>query len=296
MRLRFFRKTAWSLFAVLIFLCTETSVRAQVPTTSSTKSSVGIADDPCSAMPALPDAFVKFQAQVDEAKRWGKPLPKLEPSSEISSELEKWRWETLMRDFGQLCRYEAENRRLPPASQQRVVFFGDSITENWSTEDPKFFRSDFINRGISGQTTTQMIIRYRADVIDLEPHVVHLLVGTNDIAGNTGPTTIDRIKSAIVSMVEQARCHKINVLLGSVLPASRYSWRPEILPIEHIKELNEWLKSYARQNGLLYVDYYSAMDDGAHGMKSELTDDGVHPNARGYAVMDQLLLKALGSK
>lgn len=196
-------------------------------------------------------------------------------------------------DFGQLCVYQAADAALPPATDRRVVFFGDSITQIWAKYEPDFFTQDVIDRGISGQTTAQMLVRFRQDVLDLHPRVVHILAGTNDIAGNTGPTSAAWIENNLMSMTEQAQAHGIKVVLASILPAARYPWSPNVDPVPAIRAMNAWMKSYAAQTGAVYVDYYDALDDGKGGFLSALTLDGVHPNAAGFSTMRPLAIRAM---
>lgn len=196
-------------------------------------------------------------------------------------------------DFGQLCRYEAANRKLSPATPERVVYFGDSLTEGWGQRLPGLRADDVVNRGISGQTTAQMLVRFRADVIDLKPRIVHLMMATNDLAGNTGATTVARIQDAIASMAEQARAKGIRVVLASVLPADHFSWRPGIDPRASIRAINQWMAQYAAREGFTFVDYHSALADANGAMKSAYTRDGVHPTSAGYDVMIPLAQDAL---
>ncbi len=205
-------------------------------------------------------------------------------------------------DWAWLDRYRAENAALGPPrpGEQRVVFMGNSITEGWAPHFPALFPGKpYVGRGISGQTTPQMLVRFRQDVIALRPAVVVLLSGTNDIAGNTGPSTLAMIQDNIVSMTELARANGIRVVLSSVLPASRFSWKPELQPAAQIVELNRWIQSYARTNGIPYVDYHSAMADARQGLRSEYSNDGVHPNEAGYRAMaplvEQAIAEALGA-
>jgi acyl-CoA thioesterase-1 len=170
---------------------------------------------------------------------------------------------------------------------------GDSITEGWKESRPEFFRGDRIDRGISGQTTSQMLGRFYADVIALRPAVVHILAGTNDIAGNGGATTLKDIENNIRSMVELAQAHRIRVILGTVLPAARYPWRSEIDPVSPVAALNMWIRSYAKLQGIRLVDYYSALDDGHHGLAPGDSGDGVHPSPAGYAKMEAALTAKL---
>lgn len=196
-------------------------------------------------------------------------------------------------DFGGLCKYEMLNRKLPQASASRVVYFGDSITELWRNNIPGLRADDTINRGYSGQTTSQMVIRFRSDVVDLRPHVVHIMAGTNDIAGNTGPTSIDHIKQNIRAMVELAQAHGIKVVLGSILPSKQFSWRTNINPLPGIAAMNGWLKGYAANKGAVFVDYHSAMKAADGGLRPNLSADGTHPNAAGYAIMIPLARAAI---
>jgi acyl-CoA thioesterase-1 len=170
---------------------------------------------------------------------------------------------------------------------------GDSITEGWQQSRPEFFSGDRIDRGISGQTTSQMLGRFYADVIALHPAVVHILAGTNDIAGNGGPTSLDAIENNIRSMVELAQAHRIKVVLGTVLPAAQYSWRPDIDPVPSILALNVWIRSYARSRGVTLVDYYALLDDGQNGLARSNSKDGVHPTPAGYAKMEAALTARL---
>ena len=196
-------------------------------------------------------------------------------------------------DFGGLCRYDSQNAHLPPATSHRVILFGDSITELWKLLDPALFSDDVLDRGVSGQTTSQMLIRFRADVIDLHPRVVQIMAGTNDVAGNTGPISINAIENNIRDMVELARTHHIKVVLASIPPAAKFTWRPEIEPISPILSLNAWLRALAKQDGLIYVDYYAVLVDDQHAFKADWSKDGVHPNADGYAAMDPLAKAAI---
>jgi lysophospholipase L1-like esterase len=208
----------------------------------------------------------------------------------------------LAQDWAQLDHYRDANRRLPPPDpgRPRVVFFGDSITEGWNLEGLGLSRLEVLNRGIGGQTTPQMLIRFRQDVVHLKPAVVHILAGTNDLAGNTGPTTLEAIEDNLAGMVEIAQAHHIRVVLASVLPAIDYPWRPGLRPAPRIVALNAWMRACAEQRGLLYLDYHAAVVDPQQGLKPGLSDDGVHPNAAGYAALNPLareaILAALGQQ
>ena len=206
--------------------------------------------------------------------------------------------ERLRTDWADLHRYAADNARLeaPAPGEQRVVFMGNSITELWMTLDSSFFAGHpWVNRGISGQTTPQMLVRFRQDVIDLHPSVVVILGGVNDLAENTGPTTLDAIFGNIVSMAELARANGIAVVVSSVLPAASFRWRPGLEPAPQIVALNAMLHAYAVDHHLVYVDYHAAMDDGHGGLRGDLTEDGVHPNLAGYRVMEPLAARAIAA-
>lgn len=199
-------------------------------------------------------------------------------------------------DWANLNRYQQENTTLlaPNSNEDRVVFMGNSITESWSVYHSEFFEvKPYINRGISGQTTPQILIRFKQDVIDLKPKVVVILAGTNDIAENTGPSTLKMIANNIVSMVEMARTNNIKVILSSVLPAFDYPWRTGLKPNEKIPALNNLLKEYANQNGIIYLDYFTPMADKKNGFKEAYTYDGVHPNKKGYLIMEPLVKAAI---
>lgn len=202
-------------------------------------------------------------------------------------------------DFAGLRCYREANAKLPPpaAGENRIVFFGDSITEAWNRYHKEFFTGRlYFDRGISGQTTSQMVIRFRQDVIALKPKVVVILAGINDVAGNSGPATLEDIEGNLTSMVELAKANGIRVVLSSILPADRLPWRPELPnPTEKVLALNAWLKDYAAKNGCVYLDYFSALADPQNAMKKELQEDAVHPDRAGYDVMEPLAEKAIAA-
>jgi len=271
-------------FILIIALASNIATAQSTPANSSITvvppKAIGVLDDPCATLLPLPEIP-------------GPALRRRTSQEALAAAAKAWDEQHLRYDFGGLCRYRQANTTLPPATDHRVVFMGDSITQAWIDADPSMFTNDVIDRGISGQTTTQMLVRFRQDVIDLHPAVVHILAGTNDIAGNTGPTSIEAIEGNIKSMVELARTHHIRVILASITPAARYPWRPAVQPVETIRTLNGWMKGYAKENGLVYLDYFSSLDDGHRGFIAKLAIDGVHPNAQGYAVMDKLAKKAI---
>lgn len=206
-------------------------------------------------------------------------------------------------DWANLKRYQADNEVLKPAdkNENRVVFLGNSITQGWVDKHPDFFQEhNYIGRGISGQTTPQMLVRFRQDVVDLQPKVVVILAGTNDIAGNTGPSTLEMIMDNLSSMTEIALANHIKVVLCSVLPAYDYPWKKGMEPNIKIPKLNELIKAYCDKKEIVYLDYFTVMNDGKNGMIAEYTTDGVHCTAKGYEVMESLvqpaIKKALKSK
>jgi len=202
-------------------------------------------------------------------------------------------------EFANTSRYDKANLelKLHTKAKNRVVFMGNSITEGWVIMRPEFFKNRaYINRGIGGQTTPQMLLRFRPDVIDLNPKVVIILAGTNDIAGNTGYTSLVTIIDNIKSMAEIANANGIKVIISSILPAIDYLWKPGLDPATKIITINKALKKYAKENNFIYLDYYSAMEDGKGGLKVPdytAANDLVHPNKAGYLVMEKLAEKAI---
>jgi lysophospholipase L1-like esterase len=234
-------------------------------------------------------SFAQVQAQTPSAAQPQADLSQLQ--AQLQQAQDK------LKDWPNLGRYhDANSQVLPPAPEEdRVVFMGDSITDGWGRGNSKFFPGKpYINRGISGQTTPQMLIRFRPDVIALRPKVVVILAGTNDIAGNTGPATLEAIEDNLASMAELARANGIRVVLASLLPVCDYI-KPQTprRPTEKILAVNAWMKDYAAKNGFIYLDYYSAMLDDNKMLKQELTSDGLHPNDAGYEIMAPLAEKAI---
>lgn len=215
------------------------------------------------------------------------------------AQLDEWRKQEEERqknDWANFVRYKAANEQLATttSSKPRVVFMGNSITDAWINVDSSFFAGkNYIDRGISGQTTPQMLIRFRPDVIDLKPAVVVILAGINDIAGNTGPMTLEQTFGNIVSMVDLAKANKIKPVISSVLPAFDFPWRPGMEPSGKVVKLNAMLKDYALRNNVVYLDYFSAMKDDRNGLPESLSGDGVHPNLAGYKIMAPLAEKAI---
>jgi lysophospholipase L1-like esterase len=201
-------------------------------------------------------------------------------------------------DWAHLARYRDENARLGPprAGEQRVVFMGDSITEGWAPHLTAMFPGKpYVGRGIGGQTTPQILVRFPQDVIALRPAVVVILAGVNDIAGDTGTWTLQTIQDNIAAMVELARAHGIRVVLSSVLPAYDFPWKPGIQPAPKIVALNAWMRDHAARHDAVYLDYHSAMRDERQGMRAELAYDGVHPTEAGYRLMAPLAERAIAA-
>lgn len=200
-----------------------------------------------------------------------------------------------MNDWADLNRYRAANAALPvPApGEERVVFMGDSITDAWPRIGPFFAGKPCIGRGIGGQTTPQMLVRFRADVVALQPRVVVLLAGINDIAGNTGPSSPEMIQDNLRSMVEIAQANGIRVVLCSLLPAYDFPWRPGLEPAAKVVAMNAWIKAYADEHDCVHLDYHSSLTDDRGGMRADYADDGIHPTRAGYAVMEPLAAAAI---
>ena len=229
------------------------------------------------------------------------PGPQVTLPSSGYAGLDKYRASRIaifVNDYGELARYREANAALKLAApgENRVVFFGDSITDIWKL-DESFPGKPYINRGIGGQTTSQMLVRFRQDVIDLRPKAVVILAGTNDIAGNTGPISNQDIEANLASMAELARVHGIRMIVSSILPVNNYTSGPqdffEQRPRERILALNSWLKDYCNKNHLTYLDYFSAMVDSKGLLQRDLANDGLHPNKAGFAVMAPLAEKAI---
>jgi lysophospholipase L1-like esterase len=217
--------------------------------------------------------------------------------AQTSASPELDRAQKILKDWANLGRYRADNATVaaPAAGEKRVVFMGDSITDAWGRHYGKFFPGKpYINRGISGQTTPQMLVRFRPDVIALKPEAVVILAGTNDISGNTGPTTLEEIEGNLMSMAELAKANGIKVVLSSVMPVTdAIKPQTERRPPAKITALNAWIKDYAAKTGAIYLDYYSAMVNGEGMLKTELTYDGLHPNDAGYQLIEPIAQKAI---
>jgi lysophospholipase L1-like esterase len=251
-----------------------------------------MAGDPCPLPIAVPQALADAGAGTlipgKKAADFAGLLAKPEVQAYMKAEEDRARG-----DWPNVCRYRHANAALkrPP----RVVFIGDSITENWVTGDPGLFSDEVIGRGISGQTSPQILLRFFQDVIELRPQIVHIMAGTNDIAGNTGRTTEQDFKNNITAMVDLARAHHIEVALASILPAGAFSWKPGLTPASTIVGLNGWLRDFALKSHVRYIDYHSVLADAHGGFIPQLSNDGVHPNRDGYTVMRTLTLKGIAN-
>jgi lysophospholipase L1-like esterase len=238
-------------------------------------------------------SHVAAQQPIPPSVPAAQPAP---PSAEEIARRQRAQDEQLHNDWANLQRYREANAKLSPPvkNENRVVFLGNSITAGWAPYFATMFPGKpYIGRGIGGQTTPQMLVRFRQDVIELKPKVVVILAGTNDIAGNTGPSTLEMIEDNIASMAELAKANGIRVVLSSVLPVYDYPWKPGLEPAPKIIALNKWMKDYAGEHGAVYLDYHSAMADSRGGMRSELANDGVHPNEAGYRIMAPLAEQAI---
>lgn len=194
-------------------------------------------------------------------------------------------------DWAWQCRFAEADKQL--AQAPRVVFIGDSITEGWVGLAPSLFVSGAVGRGISGQTSPQILVRFYQDVVRLRPKVVHIMIGTNDIAGNTGPSSAEMYTNHIAAMVDIARSNGIAVVIGSILPAAKFPWKPQMAPAKQVVMLNAWLKDFAKLRGAVFADYHTALVNAEGGMNPDVAPDGIHPNAKGYAVMEPIARAAI---
>ncbi|NIJ35863.1 lysophospholipase L1-like esterase [Sphingopyxis panaciterrae] len=247
---------------------------------------VGIVENPCIGAPVLPVVVRDyFRGIMDPALSTGAAMPAAEYAGYRTAADEHKK-----RDWAALCYYRADNARVAalPQDERRVVYIGDSITELWGVAAGDFFRDGRINRGISGQTGEGMVVRFVADVVALKPRMVHILAGTNDIAGNDGARSEQDLRNNIIAMASIARANGIAVVLASLPPAAAFPWRPGIKPAAQIRAHNRWLADYARQTGAVFVDYYSLLATEEGAMQPALTFDGVHLNAAGYRKIEAL--------
>jgi lysophospholipase L1-like esterase len=250
----------------------------------------GIVADPCQPALPIPDAVRELDEAVLNPDAQTPSFEKIFASPDAQAYLKAQR-DRAQGDWANLCKYRMANEQImaPPG----VVFIGDSITENWVKGDPGLFGDGIVGRGIGGQTSPQILLRFFQDVIDLHPRVVHIMAGTNDIAGNTGTTTERDFENNIRAMVLLAKAHHIKVVLASIPPAKSFPWRPTMQPVGTIKHLNAWIQKYAREAHVTYVDYFRLLTDAEGGLQRDLSNDGVHPNRAGYAVMRTEALTAI---
>lgn len=294
------RHTASDAVKLALLMVIGASQFPPVPATAqsaspATTAAVGMVDDPCPVMPAEPPSVRALaEAMLGPAPADVPALLALtqQPDFQTYDAAKKARE---ARDWAGLCVYRADNARIIASGvRPDVVMMGDSITENWARAVPDLIDGvRIVGRGIGGQTSGQMLVRFQADVLSLRPRRVHLMAGTNDVAGNGGPTSPDAYRNNIVSMTELARANGVEVVLAAIPPANRFFWNPAIQPAPRIAELNAWLKAYAEEKGYRFIDYVPALADDRRGMRSDYSIDGVHPNRAGYAAMRDLLIKAM---
>ena len=254
-------------------------------------AAVGVTANPCPAQLKFPAELVAWRARVyalDNAKM-------IPPPPAAATAYRNAYLGARKTDWADLCQFHDENLKLAklPQSERQVVFMGDSITEGWKYGDPNFYKHGWIDRGISGQTSQQMLLRFPADVLALHPRAVHIMAGTNDIAGNTGPTTLDAIVGNIAAMVILAKAAGIRVVLAATPPAAKFTWAPELRPAPVIASLNARLRVLAAHEHVAFLDYAPVLATADGAMRDGLTLDGVHPNAKGYAAMEPLTRHAV---
>ena len=280
-------------FAALVSACATTPT----PPAAVSPPATPLAGTPCDPPLVIPASIIaSVRTQFDTS---GAPRPPPPTPAEMAA-YQKMQTDQRASDWANLCYFRAENATLAGGAvpADRVVFMGDSITQLWGIAEPQHFGPVRVNRGISGQTTPQMLLRFKQDVLGLKPAAVHILAGVNDIAGNTGPTTLEDIKNNITSMVELAKAHGVAVILATPLPAAKFNWAPQMQPGPTVIAYAEWVRRYAVEQNIVLADYYPvlATPDGA--LKPELGPDGVHPNKVGYALMapilDAAIAEALG--
>jgi lysophospholipase L1-like esterase len=286
-------RSGLTLLLMPAFLWTTSATQALSADLEAAQPVTAMAGDPCPPPIAVPKALADARKSAlipgRNAPGFAEQLfAKPEVQAYMKAEEDRARG-----DWPDLCRYRRANAALkrPP----RVVFIGDSITESWVTGDPGLFSDEVIGRGISGQTSPQILLRFFQDVIELRPRIVHIMAGTNDIAGNTGRTTEQDFKNNITAMVDLARAHHVEVALASILPAGEFSWKPGLKPASTIVALNGWLRDFALKRHVRYIDYHSVLADAQGGFIAQLSNDGVHPNRDGYAVMRTLTLKGIAN-
>lgn len=273
--------------ALLVSACAS---RGPAPTAIAPHATP-LAGTPCDPPLVIPASMIaSARAQFDPP---GTPRPAVTP--EDLAAYQKMQAEQREKDWGNLCYFRADNAALAalPTPADRIVFMGDSITQLWGFAEPQDFGPSRVNRGISGQTTPQMLLRFKQDVLSLKPAAVHILAGINDVAGNTGPTTLKDIQNNITSMVELAKAHGVTVILATPLPADRFNWVPQMKPAPTVIAYANWIRRYAAEQDLVLADYYPVLATPEGGLKPDLGPDGVHPNKAGYALMKPILDTAI---
>ncbi len=272
----------------VLFLAACSTPAPPAPILTPATAIGGTSCDPPLVVPASIIASVRAQFDTSGASR-----PAVTP--EDAAAYQKMQAVQREKDWANLCYFRADNATLAtaPAPANRIVFMGDSITQLWGIAEPADFGASRVNRGISGQTTPQMLLRFSQDVLALKPKAVHILAGVNDIAGNTGPTTLEDVQNNIAAMVELAKAHGVEVILATPLPAANFTWAPHLKPGPQVISYANWIRRYAAEQNLILADYYPvlATPDGA--LKPELGPDGVHPNKAGYALMKPILEAAI---
>lgn len=256
----------------------------------ATVQAQGLVADPCADAPVRPKAVTDYVAGMLISGTDTPPAPAdIAAYTAYKAALDKAK----AQDWPNRCQYHHDDLALVtrPASERRIVFIGDSITELWGLADPAFFSNGRVNRGISGQTTGQILLRFQADVVALHPRAVHILAGTNDIAGNTGPESEEDVHNNIAAMVTLAKGNGIRVYLGSLPPSDHFAWSPTLKPAPQILALNTWLRAFATAQGIAYVDYNRVLASDTGAMQPGLSMDGVHPNAAGYRRMASVVPK-----
>jgi lysophospholipase L1-like esterase len=274
----------------LVILLPSISAGDEPTASDDTPPSSALAENPCPPPLPMPDAMAGGLARMLNPGKLDVDLQSIYGRADVQEYLKAVQ-ERARTDWPNLCRYRTANAALPKSV--RAVFMGDSITEFWAEADQELFSNGVVGRGISGQTSPQMLLRFFQDVVELHPRAVHIMAGTNDLAGNTGPSAVQDFKNNIMAMVELAHAHQIKVTLASIPPARIFPWKPALRPAAEIVALNKWLRSYAAANRSGYIDYYSVLVDDQGGFRADLSNDGVHPNRDGYKRMRNLALKAI---
>lgn len=267
--------------------CTTTTT----PPAAVLKPATPVGGAPCDPPLTVPASIIaSVRAQFDPP---GTPRPAITP--EDMAAYQKMQADQKANDWAALCYYRADNAALAaqPSPADRIVFMGDSITQLWGLAEPADFGPSRVNRGISGQTTPQMLLRFKQDVLALNPAAVHILAGINDVAGNTGPTTLEDVQNNIMSMVELAKAHGVSVILATPLPADKFTWAPQMKPAPTVIAYANWVRQYAAEQDLVLADYYPVLATPTGGLKPDLGPDGVHPNKAGYALMKPILEAAV---